>query len=88
MITKAEIKLTYNWNDDRLTLGQIVIGEAGNNKEAAKKILNERLEHSGIYEEALILQVADDIGIPGAKKVIKVNTSDDIGALFAAIFGN
>lgn len=87
MNTKAEIKLTYNWNQDRRTLGQLVMDKARNNKEAAKKFLNERLEPVDIYEEALIKQVAKDIdGVPNMK-FVKVDTTDAISALFDIIFG-
>lgn len=87
MNTKAEIKLTYNWNQDRRTLGQLVMDKARNNKEIAKKILNEKLEPVDIYEEALIKQVAKDIdGVPNAK-FVDVDVNDAFRALFDIIFG-
>lgn len=93
MTTNAEIKLTYNWMQDRCTVGKIVMDAAGNKKDIAKKIINEHLKPNGIYEEALVLQLAQDIdNIPDIDrkpnvKVVKVDTSSDIGALFAALFG-
>lgn len=89
MFTKETVELSYNWNEDRRTVGQIVMEMADNNKRKAKEILKSGIATDGIYEEALVKQCIIDIDtVPEPKvKVVKVKPDSDIAMLFKMLFG-